>query len=46
MWKNKTRPDKTAKVPNAYKPSEIDALVLNPDKAKTNLVDQARDHLD
>ena len=46
MWKNKTRPDKTAKVPYAYKPSEIDALVLNPDKATTNLVDQARDHLD
>ena len=46
MWKNKTRPNKTAKVPYAYKPSDIDALVLIPDKAKTDLVEQVMDHLD
>ena len=46
MWQNKTRPNKTARVPYAYIPSEDDPLVLIPDQTKTNLVEQAMDHLD
>ena len=46
MWQNKTRPKKTARLPYAYIPSEDDPLVLIPDQAKTNLVEQAMDHLD
>ena len=46
MWQNKPRPNKTARVPYAYIPSEKDPLVLIPDQAKTNLVEQAMDHLD
>ena len=45
MWQNKTRPNKTARVPYAYIPSEDDPLVLIPDQTKTNLVEQAMDHL-
>ena len=46
MWKEKARPNKTAKVLYAYKLSDIDPLVLVPDQAKTNLVEQAMDDLD
>ena len=46
MWKEKARPNKTAKVPYAYKPSDIDVLILISDQAKTDLVEQAMDHLD
>ena len=45
-WQNKTRLKKTARLPYAYIPSEDDPLVLIPDQTKTNLVEQAMDHLD
>ena len=45
-WQNKTRLKKTARLPYAYIASEEDPLVLIPDQAKTNLVEQAMDHLD
>ena len=46
MWQNKTRPNKTARVPYAYIPSEEDPLVLIPDPEVTNWVENALDHLD
>ena len=46
MWQNKTRPNKTAKVAYAYKPSDNDPLVLIPDQEKVDWVEKAMDHLD
>ena len=45
-WPARTRPNKTAKIPYAYKASEDDPLVLVPDTGKTDFVDQAMDHLE
>ncbi len=46
MWQNKSRPNKTAKVPYAYVPSEADTLVLIPDPEMVRWVEDALDHLD
>jgi len=46
MWHNKTRPNKTAKLPYAYIPSEDDPLVLIPDPEVVRWVEDALDHLD
>ena len=46
MWQNKTRPNKTARVPYAYIPSEEDPLVLIPDPEVSRWVEDALDHLD
>jgi hypothetical protein len=45
-WPNKTRHNKTAKIPHAYKASEEDPLVLVPDEAVVPFFEQAMDHLD
>jgi hypothetical protein len=45
-WPNKTRHNKTAKIPHAYKASEDDPLVLVPDEAVVPFFEQAMDHLD
>ena len=41
MWQNKTRPNKTAKVPYAYTFSEDDPLVLVPDPKMARWVEEA-----
>ena len=46
MWQNRTRPNKTAKLPYAYIPSEDDPLVLIPDPEVVRWVEDALDHLD
>ena len=46
MWQNKPRPNKTARLPYAYIPSEKDPLVLIPDPEVTKWVEDALDHLD
>jgi hypothetical protein len=46
MWQNKTRPNKTARVPYAYIASEEDPLVLIPDPEVVGWVEDALDHLD
>ena len=46
MWQNKTRPNKTARVPYAYIASEEDPLVLIPDPEVVRWVEDALDHLD
>ena len=46
MWQNKTRPNKTAKVAYAYKPSDNDPLVIIPDQERVDWVEKAIDHLD
>ena len=46
MWQNKPRPNKTARVPYAYIPSEKDPLVLIPDPEVTRWVEDALNHLD
>ena len=46
MWQNKTRLNKTAKVPYAYTPSEDDPLVLVPDPEMVRWVEDAMDSLD
>ena len=46
MWQNKTRPNKTAKVPYAYTPSEDGPLVLVPDPEMVRWVEDAMDSLD
>ena len=46
MWQNKTRPNKTARVPYAYMPSEDDTLVLIPDPEVTRWAEDALDHFD
>ena len=45
-WPNKTRPNKTAKVPYGYAVSESDPLVLIPDPEVVGWVETALDHLD
>ena len=45
-WPNKTRPDKTAKLPNGYAVSESDPLVLIPDPEVVGWMEDALDHLD
>ena len=45
-WPNKTRPNKHAKIPHAYKASEEDPLILVPDEAIVPFFEQAMDHLD
>ena len=46
MWQNKSRPNKTAKIPYAYKADADDPLVLIPDPDIVPLVEQAMDYLD
>ena len=46
IWLNKTRPNKTAKIPYAYVASEDDPLVLIPDNDKAVLVEEALDYLE
>ena len=46
IWLNKTRPNKTAKIPYAYKASEDDPLVLVADEEKATLVEEALDYLE
>jgi hypothetical protein len=46
IWLNRTRPNKTAKIPYAYKASEDDPLVLVPDDKKASLVEEAMDYLE
>ena len=46
IWLNKTRPNKTAKIPYAYVASEDDPLVLIPDHDKAVLVEEALDYLE
>ena len=45
-WPNKTRPNKTAKLPYGYAVSENDPLVLIPDPEIVGWVESALDHLD
>ena len=45
-WDNKTRPNKTAKIPYAYKADDDDPLVHVPDPDMVPLVEQAMDYLD
>ena len=45
-WPNKTRPDKTAKLPNGYAVSESDPLLLIPNPKVVRWVEDALDHLD
>jgi hypothetical protein len=45
-WPNKTRHNKTAKIPHAYKASEDDPLILVPDEDIVPFFEQAMDHLD
>ena len=45
-WPNKTRPNKTAKLPYGYAVSESDPLVLIPDPEVVRWVETALDHLD
>jgi hypothetical protein len=46
MRQNKTRPNKTAKVPYAYTSSEDDPLILFPDPEMVTGVEDAMDSLD
>jgi hypothetical protein len=46
IWLNKSRANKTAKIPYAYVASEEDPLVLIPDEAKAVLVEEALDYLE
>ena len=46
MWPNKTRPNKTAKLPYGYAVSENDPLVLISDPEIVRWVEDALDHLD
>ena len=45
-WPNKTRPNKTAKLPYGYAVSENDPLVLITDPEVVGWVETALDHLD
>ena len=45
-WPDRTRPNKTAKPPYAYVASKDDPLVLVPDQAKADFVNQAMDYLE
>ena len=44
-WQNKTRPNKTTRVPYAHIPSEEDPLFLIPETDVTRWVETALDHL-
>ena len=46
IWLDKPRPNKTAKLPYAYKQSEHDPLVAVADMEKATLVEEAMDYLD
>ena len=46
IWLDRTRPNKTAKIPYAYKESEHDPLILVADEEKASLVEEALDYLD
>lgn len=46
QWPTRRRPNATAKIPYAYKPSEADPLVLIPDEEIVPFVEQALDYLD
>lgn len=46
IWLDKARPNKTAKIPYAYKPSEDDPLILVADQEKAILVEEALDYLE
>tara|TARA_R110001599_G_scaffold298171_3_gene502519 strand:+ start:459 stop:2330 length:1872 start_codon:yes stop_codon:yes gene_type:complete len=46
IWLNRTRPNKTAKIPYAYKQSEDDPLILVADEKKAALVEEAMDYLE
>ena len=46
IWLNRTRPNKTAKMPYAYVASDDDPLVLVPDTEKATLVEEALDFLE
>ena len=46
IWQNKARPNKTARLPYAYIPSEDDPLVFIPDPEVVRWVEDALDHLD
>jgi len=46
IWLDKPRPNKTAKLPYAYKESEHDPLVAVADMEKATLVEEAMDYLD
>ena len=46
IWLDKTRPNKTAKIPYAYKESEHDPLVLVADEDKATMVEEALDYLE
>lgn len=46
IWLDKTRPNKTAKIPYAYKESDHDPLVLVADEYKATMVEEALDYLE
>ncbi len=46
IWLDKPRPNKTAKIPYAYKESEHDPLVVVADMEKAALVEEAMDYLE
>jgi hypothetical protein len=46
IWLNKNRPNRTAKIPYAYKESEDDPLVLVADQEKATMVEEALDYLE
>ena len=46
IWLDKPRPNKTAKIPYAYKESEHDPLVVVADMEKATLVEEAMDYLE
>jgi len=46
IWLDKARPNKTAKIPYAYKPSEDDPLILVADQEKAIIVEEALDYLE
>ncbi len=45
-WNNTTRPNKNAKMPYGYIPSEEDPCILIPDREMTPLIEEAMDYLD
>ena len=45
-WSNTTRPNKHAKMPYGYKPSEEDPCILEPDPDMIPLIEEAMDYLD
>ena len=46
MWQNRTKPNKTVKIPYAYTPSDYDPLVLVPDPEMVRWVEDAIGSLD